>query len=66
MESPTDIVAETRASLRAAEVPASHIAREAGVRESWLRMFMRGKIPNPGIRQFSRVRDYLDSQKGRA
>jgi hypothetical protein len=38
------------------------MAKEAGVQESWLRMFMRGKIPNPGVRQFERVRAYLDRQ----
>lgn len=57
-----DIVAETIQLLRAAkeEIPASQIAKECDVKESWLRMFIRGEIPNPGVRQFTQVREYLE------
>jgi transcriptional regulator with XRE-family HTH domain len=42
------------------DTASSEIARQAGVTESWLKMFRRGKIPNPGIRDFQRIVDYLD------
>ena len=46
--------------LRELDQPAKDIARKAGVGESWLYMFKRGEISNPGVRQFDRVRRYLD------
>jgi hypothetical protein len=55
-----ELIRPTILELRERVEPAAQIARSAGVPESWLRMFMRGKIPNPGVRQFSRVRAYLD------
>lgn len=57
---PVDIVDGVVARLKRVDLPAAEIARAAGVKESWLRMFMRGEIPNPGVRTFQQVVDYLD------
>jgi hypothetical protein len=46
--------------LRALDHPTKVVARKTRVGESWLYMFRRGKISNPGVRQFDRVRRYLD------
>lgn len=35
------------------------IAAEASVGESWLRMFMRGKIPDPGYSKVTRLLSIL-------
>ena len=60
MPKKTDLVDGVVERLRKVDRPASAIAAEAEVPESWLRMFMRGKIANPGVRPFQRVVEYLD------
>ena len=55
-----DMVGRVVRRLRELDQPAKDIARKAGVGESWLYMFKRGEISNPGVRQFDRVRRYLD------
>jgi hypothetical protein len=35
------------------------LARDAGVRYSWLRMFANGSIPNPGVVQIERLRAHF-------
>jgi transcriptional regulator with XRE-family HTH domain len=37
------------------------IAREADVGRSWLAMFHRGEIPNPGYAQIKKLFDFLRS-----
>lgn len=59
IEAPT-VVLEVVARLNKLDKSSAEIARDAGVKESWLKMLRRGKIPNPGIRQFQRVAAYLD------
>ncbi len=63
MSASKDIVDEAIEALRSTGVPASQMAKDAGVQESWLRMFMRAKIPNPGVRQFELVRSYLRKRR---
>jgi hypothetical protein len=60
MDAETDIVAALVERIRAIDKPVAQMAREADVPESWLKMFRRGKIPNPGVRPFERVRQYLE------
>lgn len=62
----TDIVETVVQQLQGVDLTAKEIAAKAGVEESWLRMFRRGKIPNPGVRQFSKVVDYLKRNGKRA
>jgi transcriptional regulator with XRE-family HTH domain len=39
------------------------IADAADVSHSWLSKFVRGKIPNPGLRTLERVRDAMSERK---
>lgn len=55
-----DVVVEVVHRLNKLDKTSVEIARDAGVKESWLKMLRRGEIPNPGIRQFQRVVEYLD------
>lgn len=57
-----DMVGRVVKKLRELDQPTNEVARKAGVAESWLYMFRRGRIPNPGVRQFDRVRRFLDRQ----
>ena len=59
METP-DVVVDVIVRLQKLDKTSAEIAKEADVQESWLKMLRRGKIPNPGVRQFQRVVDYLD------
>jgi predicted transcriptional regulator len=54
-----DIVAGVVTRLQGIDRTSREIAAEIGVPESWLRMFRRGKIPNPGVRQFRKVEAYV-------
>ena len=58
----TDVVSDVVAKLQALDKPSREIAQEADVPESWLKMFRRGAIPNPGVRQFEKVRKYVERQ----
>jgi hypothetical protein len=57
-----DIVSIVVGQLQALEKSTAQIAREADVPESWLKMFRRGVIPNPGVRQFEKIRQYVERQ----
>lgn len=54
------VVVEVVARLNKLDKTSVEIADAAGVEISWLKMLRRGKIPNPGIRQFQRVVAYLE------
>lgn len=57
-----DFVGVVVRRLRRLDKPVPEIAAACGVGESWLYMFRRGHIPNPGVLQFDRLRRYLDRQ----
>ncbi len=42
------------------------VSQRAGVSYSWLSKFVRGKIPNPGLRTLERVRDAMVPSRQRA
>lgn len=54
-----DRVETLRSRLQAVPAPLARIARAAGVKESWLRMFARGEIPDPGVRKVDAVERVL-------
>lgn len=58
-----DIVDTVVARLHAVDMPGSEIAKAAGVKENWLRALMRGEIPNPGVRTFVQVCEFLDKHE---
>jgi hypothetical protein len=55
-----DFVGVVVRRLRRLDKPVPEIAAATGVGESWLYMFRRGKIPNPGVLQFTALQQYLD------
>lgn len=55
----TDLLGFVRARIGSYQGPLSELAREAGVKTSWLHMFARGEIPNPGVQQVQRLADVL-------
>jgi len=55
-----DLLGFVRARIGSYQGPLSELAREAGVKASWLHMFARGEIPNPGVQQVQRLADVLN------
>jgi transcriptional regulator with XRE-family HTH domain len=47
------------ACLERTNLSTREIARGSGVKESWLGMYRRGKIPNPGFRNVQLVADFF-------
>lgn len=39
----------------------TQLARDSGVKASWLAMFKRGHIPNPGVQQIQKLADHFHS-----
>ena len=60
-----DVVTQLVKRLRDVDKTVPEIAAATGVGERWLYMLRRGEIPNPGVLQFFRVRDYLDQLSAR-
>lgn len=58
-----DIVESVVDRLKKTGLPASEIAKAAGVKERWLRTLMAGEIPNPGVRTFTQVTAFLDEHE---
>ncbi len=48
-----------RGRLSAPGVVVREVAQGAGVRERWLRLFIAGRIPEPGYGKVQRLYDYL-------
>lgn len=62
MDTLPDPVSDVVDRLKALPKKSTVIASEAGVPLSWLHMFRRGEISNPGVRQFRKIVEYLDGQ----
>jgi len=57
-----DLLLDTKQLLAASVEPFEDIAKGAGVGLSWLYMFARGEIANPGVVHVQRLYDYLVSR----
>lgn len=57
MDTPLDI--EVRQALVARRGQWPRIAEECGVSHSWISQFVRDKIPNPGFKTLTRLREHL-------
>lgn len=55
----THILEETRAAVRDSGLSMEQVAEHAGLSKWWVRKFMQGKIPNPGIENLVKLRNYL-------
>ncbi len=51
----TDLLTQVRRGLKAYPGPLLRLAKDADVPYSWLLMFHRGKIPDPGIMKIERL-----------
>lgn len=58
-----DVLEQLRVSLAGRNL--REVARGAQVGESWLRMWMRGEIPDPSFRRIQKLSDYLAAEVGR-
>ena len=54
-----DAMQYVRESLAAPEINLREVAEGAGVGHSWLRMFARGAIPDPGYSRVKALADYF-------
>lgn len=58
-----DLLGYVRTQLDAYDGSLSELARECGVKVSWLHMFRRGQIPNPGVQQVQLLADHFRSSR---
>ena len=65
MPQPTSRVAPIIRSLRGVKKSLPNIAREAGVGHSWLKMFMRGEIQNPTMKNFEKITAYASREQAK-
>lgn len=54
-----DALQFVQACLERTRTPVREIAQSAGVGESWLGMFKRGRIPDPGYSKVKLLADYF-------
>lgn len=54
-----------RQSLEARRSEWSELAASAGLSYAWINIFMRGKIPNPGIRTLERLDEAMRKKRPR-
>lgn len=57
-----DPVERARQRLQEDRRPTRRIAAEAGLKESWIRMFREGRIADPGYTKITRVLDYYNGR----
>jgi len=59
-----DLLTQVRRGLKTSRVPLLHLAKEANVPYSWLCMFHRGKIADPGILKIERLaKHFADNER---
>lgn len=54
---------KTRQLVESTDIPASQICRDLGFDRSWLRKWLKGMIPDPGVNRIQKLHDYLISNK---
>lgn len=64
----TNLRDQTRLALnnRPASLTFAEICKELNVSESWLRLFSRGKIENPGVVTIETLNEFLKNYKKKA
>lgn len=68
MTNVTNLRDRTRLALnnRPASLTLAEICKELSVSESWLRLFSRGKIENPGVVTIETLNEFLKNYKKKA
>jgi len=60
------ILDETKADIASCGKTFEQIGEESGLSRWWVSKFAQGRIPNPGIGNLVKLRNYLRNQSGKA